>query len=335
MTPPSLKRLRIGLVILGIIFLVAVSGYVLAGWTLLDSIYMVVLTLSTVGLKEVHDLSHSPGLQAFTILVIVFGVTAAFYIVGGFVQMMAEGEINRALGLQRATREIERLSDHVILCGFGRTGETLAGELRRRKQPFVVVDRDPERITEALSLSYLAMTQDATEEDALLKAGVKRAKTVVITLPTDAENVFITLTARNLNTNLQIIARGELQATEKKLIQAGADRVVLPAAAAALRMAAMITRPSTLELIELVAGHHVAEVQIDELTIPYESSLVGCTVRDSQTRSRHGLLIVGVRHLDDELLFNPNADMAFQGGDTVIVMGQMADIERFRKEYGI
>lgn len=334
-TTPPLKRLRIGLAILAIIFVVAVGGYTLAGWSLLDAVYMVVLTLSTVGLEEVHDLSNSPWLEAFTILVIVFGVTAAFYIVGGFVQMMAEGEINRALGMRRATREIERLSGHVVVCGFGRMGEILAGELKRGKQPFVVIDNDPERITEAISLGYLALTDNATEEEALLQAGVKRAKTVVITLPTDAENVFVTLTARNLNPKLHIIARAELRTTEKKLLQAGADRVVLPAAAAALRMAAMVTRPSTVELIELVSGRHVAEVEIDELTIPSQSPLVGCTVRDSQTRSRHGLLIVAVRHAGGGLMFNPGAETVFESGDTVIVMGQTADIERFRGEYGI
>ena len=249
--------------------------------------------------------------------------------------MMTEGEINRALGLRRVSREIQRLTDHVIVCGFGRMGETLAGELTRGGRPFVVIDHDPERITEAISLGYLALTDNATEEDALVHANVRRAKTLVITLPTDAENVFLTLTARNLNPDLQIVARAELPSTEKKLLQAGANRVVLPAAAGALRMAAMVTRPSTVEFIELVAGRHVTEVQVDELTIPPGSHLVDRTVRDSETRSRHGLLIVGVRHPGGELIFNPGADTVFQGGDTVIVMGQRDDIERFRVEQRI
>jgi voltage-gated potassium channel len=164
---------------------------------------------------------------------------------------------------------------------------------------------------------------------------VQRAKALVITLPTDAENVFITLTAHNLNPKLQIIARAEIPSTEKKLIQAGASRVVLPVAAGAKRMAAMITKPSTVELIELAAGRQVTEMQIDELIIPADSALVGTTVRDSQTRRRHGLLIVGVRHPGGDLKFNPGADTQFEGGDTVVVMGQMADIERFREEYRI
>ena len=330
---PPLKRLRVGLATLAAIFVVAVLGYRLAGWSLLDAVYMVVVTLSSVGYREAGKMT--PPLQVFTILLIVFGASTAVYILGGLFQMMAEGEIHLALGLRRVTREIERLSDHVILCGFGRMGEVLAGQLHRRKRSFVVIDRDPERITEAISLGYLTLTDNASEEDALLRAGVKRAKTLVITLPSDAENLFITLTARNLNPKLEIFARAELHTTEKKLIQAGADRVVLPAATAAMRMAAMITRPSALELIELVAGGQVAKVEIDELTVPSASPLVGRTVRDCQARSRFGLLVVGVRHPGASLEFNPDPDTAFQAGDTVIVMGQVADVERFRAEYQI
>ncbi|MHC4405516.1 MAG: potassium channel family protein [Planctomycetota bacterium] len=328
-----LRRVQRGLTILAVVIVVAVAGYCLAGRDLLDSIYMVVITLSSVGYGEVSNMGW--GLKLFTIVVIVFGVSTAVYVVGGLIQMMTEGEINRAMGLRRVSREIDRLTGHVVVCGFGRMGEILAGELHRRSQPFAVIDNDPERISEAIALGYLALTDDATQEDALTHAGVGRAKAVVVTLPTDAENVFITLTARNLNPSLQIIARGELHTTEKKLIQAGADRVVLPATAAALRMAAMIMRPSTVELIELVAGRHVAEVQIDELAIPPDSRLVGSTVRDSQTRSRHGLLIVAVRRANGHLMFNPDADTVFEGSDTVIAMGQTSDIERFRQEYGI
>jgi voltage-gated potassium channel len=298
---------------------------------------MAVSTLSMVGFRD----EMGPGgtisreLKIFTIVVILFGVSTVIIILGGIFQMMTEGEINRALGLRRVTREIKRLSGHVIVCGFGRVGEMLADELRLRKQPLVVVDDDAERIADAISQDYLAIHADATEEEALVDAGVHSAKAVVTSLPSDADNLFITLTARNLNRDVQIIARGETRSTEKKLIQAGADRVVLPAAAGAMRMAAMVTRPSTIELVELVAGRHVAEVEIDELTIPPESSLVGLTVADSQTRRLHGLLIVALRHADGSLRFNPDADTVFQSGDTVIAMGRVDDIERFRTEHGI
>ncbi|MBN2474470.1 MAG: NAD-binding protein [Pirellulales bacterium] len=332
---PPLKRLRTGLTTLGVISVLAVLGYWLLGehWTLLDAIYMVAITLSTVGYKEVHELS--PELQFFTVVVIVFGVSTALYIVGGFVQMMAEGEINRALGMRRMRHEIKRLGGHVIICGFGRMGEILAGELSHQRKPFVVVERDPERVALAGSLGYLELSDDATEEEVLILAGIERAQTLVTTLPRDADNVFITLTARNLNPGVKIIARGEFQTTEKKLIQAGADRVVLPAATGALRMAAMITRPSAVELIEVVAGRNITEVEVDEMTIPEGSPLVGVTVRDSQTRSRHGLLIVAIRHPSGNLEFNPGADMTFASGGSVVVMGRTKDIDRFRAEHRI
>ena len=153
---PPLKRLRAGLVTLAAVFVVAVVGYKLAGWSWLEAVYMVVVTLSTVGYRETGPMS--PRLEAFTILVIVFGVSTALYVLGGFFQMMTEGEINRALGLRRVSREIDRLSDHVIVCGFGRMGEILSRELHRLKRPLVVIDNDPERITEAISLGYLALT---------------------------------------------------------------------------------------------------------------------------------------------------------------------------------
>ena len=155
------------------------------------------------------------------------------------------------------------------------------------------------------------------------------------TLPSDADNVFISLTARNLNPQLQIIARGEQRSTEKKLIQAGADRVVLPATTGAMRMVAMVTRPSTIELIEFAAGGHVAEMAIDELTIPSTSPLVGKTIRETQPRSRHGLLIVAIRHSDGQFEVNPSAASVFQAGDTAVVIGRLADIEKFRSESGI
>lgn len=333
MTSTPLKHLRMGLVILAAISVIGTVGYCLAGWSPLDAIYMVAMILSTVGLGEVHELT--PELKVFTTLLCIVGVSAFLYLVGGLVQMMAEGEINRALGLRRVTREIQRLNGHIVICGFGRVGEILAHELRRHKKSFAIIEHDPERISDATALGYLVLNHDATEEEALAAAGVPRAVTLATTLPRDADNVFITLTARNLNPKITIIARGEFQSTEKKLMQAGADRIVMPAAAGALRMAAMITRPAALELIEVVAGRQIAEVEVDEVTIPERSPLVGISVGQSQTRSRHGLLIVAFRRAGGKLEFNPGGDAVFEAGASVIVMGRQADIDRFRVEYQV
>jgi len=328
-----LRRLMLGLGVLGAIVLIGVAGYWLAGWSLLDALYMVAITLSTVGFREAHSLEDSPGLKLFTILLVVVGVSTALYVVGALVRMMLEGELNKALCQRRAGRQIEQLAEHVVLCGFGRMGELLAAELTRTRKPFVVVERDPQRVAEAAQRKYLVLAHDATEEDALLQAGVQRAKVLASTLPADADNVFITLTARNLNPQVMIIARGELLSTEKKLLQAGADRVVLPAMAGAMRMAAMVTRPTAIELIEVVAGRQVAEVEVDELTIPADGALVGKSIRESELRARHGLLIVAVRRQGGNLQFNPGGETVFEPAMSVVVLGRPEDIDRFRSDY--
>ncbi len=328
-----LRRVRFGAIILAIVFFAAVVTYRVAGRGWLDAIYMVVITISTVGYGETSSLS--PVQQWITIGVIVFGISAAVFTFGGFIQMTMEGELQRTLSHGRTTRAIERLNGHVVICGFGRIGQILAQELKSKKQPLVIVDNDPEAVNEAQALEYLAFVGDATEETVLIAVGIERAQCIVTALPNDAANVFITLTSRNLNRSVQIIARGEYQTTEKKLLQAGANRVVLPAAIGALRMAAMITRPSTIELMEIVAGQSVLDVEIDEVIVSATSQLAGKTIGEAEARRRHGLLIVAVKPAGGPMVFNPGPETAFRPGDTIIVMGRLEDIDRFRREQGI
>lgn len=328
-----LRRVRAGALVLMVVFLAAVVGYRIAGRSWLDAIYMVVITFSTVGYGETSTL---PAAQRWlTMGVIVFGISATVFTLGGFIQMMIEGEIQRTLSLGRTTRAIDQLKDHVVICGFGRIGQVLAQELQKKKQPFVVIENHPERIAEAQKLGHLVLAGDATEEIVLLAAGVERAKTLVTALPNDAANVFITLTARNVNRDLQIIARGELQSTEKKLLQAGANRVVLPAATGALRMAAMITRPSTIEWMELVAGQSVLDVEVDEIVIGPSSMLIGKTNVETEAHRRHGLLVVAVKQARGGMIFNPGAEVVFQAGDTIIVLGPVEGVDRFRQDYAL
>jgi voltage-gated potassium channel len=264
--------------------------------------------------------------------VLLFGISAAVFTFGGFIQMTMEGELERTLRLGRTTRAIDKLARHVVLCGFGRIGRILARELAAKKQPFVVLDKDADAIAEAQNHGYLVLLGDATDEAVLQSAGVDRAKAIVTALPNDAANVFITLTARDLNRTIQIIARGESQSTEKKLLQAGADRVVLPAAIGALRMAAMITHPSTIELMELVAGQSVLDVEVDEILVRAESPLVGKSIAAAQTRKGR-LLVVAVKQSAGNMVFNPGAEVVAGSGDTIILMGKRADIDEFRAEY--
>jgi voltage-gated potassium channel len=328
----SLKRIRLGAIVLTTTFVSGVLGYRMFGRGWVEAVYMTATTISTVGFTERSELAGSE--QLFVVALIVVGISAAVYTLGGLLNMMATGDIERALGVFQTRRSIESLSQHVIVCGYGRLGRMLAEELERQKCPFVIVEMNPEHAAQA-AVTHLAHVGDATEEEVLKAVGIERARTVVTTLSNDAANVFITLTSRNLNPKLQIIARGESLATQRKLHQAGADRVVLPASIGAQRIAAIITRPSTIELLELVAGQAMMDVEVNEVVIPAASALVGKTVLATEMRRRHRLLIVAVKQEQGGMIFNPDGDFVFSAGDTVIVMGKPADIALLRADYGL
>lgn len=330
---PALKRMRWGALAFGVVTVSAVVGYRLFGRDWIDSWYMFVITVGTIGFGEHSELSNAEKL--FTIGVIIFGISAVSYFLGGFFQMMVEGEINKAFKESRISRGIERTSNHVIVCGFGRMGKILVHDLHEADQPLVLVDNDPQAVIEAQAAGHFVLAGDATEEETLLEAGIQRAKCLVTTLPNDAANVFISLTSRNLHGSLQIIARGEQQSSQKKLLQAGANRVVLPAAIGAKRIAAMITHPSTVEFMELVAGRSMLDVEITELTVPETSGIVGKTVVEIEARRKHRLLVVAIKHTAGQMVFNPDNDEKFFAGDALIVMGRIPDIERFRNENGL
>ncbi len=329
-----LARVKQGLVLLAGFLLVAVVGYrILGGRDWLDSLYMVVITLSTVGYTEQSHLHAIEKL--FTIVVIVTGITLVAYTFGGLIQMVTEGEIQRALGVMRQEREMERVTQHVVLCGYGRMGQMVAEQLQQHQVPLIVVDHEPERVAEAQKCGFLCLLGNAVEEEVLKRAGIQRARTLVTALPGDAENVFITLTARNLNPRLRIIARGEYFTTRNKLIQAGADRVILPAAIGAQQIAHIILRPSTVELLELVTTPGMVDYHLDECQVPESSSLVGKTVQEVDARRAFGLLVVAIKRAEGQMHFNPGPELPFQAGDTIIVMGKQADLEQFRQAFGL
>jgi voltage-gated potassium channel len=331
MTDP-LTRIRRGAILLGGFSIITVLVHAwLTGRSWLESVYWFVITISTVGYGERS--SEPPAVMAFTIFAIVVGVSLAAYTLGNFLQLLAEGVIERTLGVRRMHHQIDQLYNHTIVCGYGRLGKTLIEELAARKVAFVVVENRAEEVAEAADTGYLFITGDATDEDVLLEAGVKRASTLIVALRSDADNVFLTLTARNLNPRLRIIARGEQPATEKKLLQAGADRVVMPAVLGARRMAAMVSHPHAAELIDLVSDHRALNAALEELPVSEESPWTGKSIRDAATRTKYHLLIVALRRSDGNMVFNPEADLVVNAGDTAIVMGKREDIQNFRREY--
>jgi voltage-gated potassium channel len=326
----SLARIRLGALVLGIVFLVAVLGYRFFGeypWP--EAVWMVVVTVAGVGFSERSELPAP--MQLFTVAVILFGMTAAAYTFGGFIQLVLEGEIDRHWGQQRMTKEIDRLNGHTVLCGYGRTGQILAEDLERNNTPFVVLETDAARVAEAREKEFLCLHGDATDDEILISAGIPRAKALLTALPSDAANVFITLTARNLNRDLLIVARAEHPATERKLRQAGADRVVLPSTIGAKQMSRIVTRPSTADILELLAETGNLNLELDEFRIAAGAGLVGKTVRETEAHRQFGLLLLAVKQAHAGMIFNPPAEYELQVGDVVVLMGPAEKVEQFRK----
>lgn len=311
----------------------AVGFRTLGDYDWLQAVWMTVITISSVGFSE--STTSPPSLLLFTIVVIVLGMSSVAYTFGGFVQMVLEGELQEALGHRRMSRGIEGLNNHIIVCGYGRIGEVLASDLEVSGQKLVVVDNSQERFDAAKGEGLLCVNGDATDDQVLRQAGIERAKCLVSCLPSDADNVFITLTARNLLPSLQIIARAEHSTTEAKLMQAGATKVVLPAITGAHRFSRLVTRPSTAQLMELVTESSFLDLELDEITLNDDSKLIGVQVAETEAHRKHRLLVVAVRGKDDEMIFNPDAEYTFRGGDVAIVMGHVEDIKRFRMAFGL
>ncbi|GAB4536409.1 MAG: potassium channel protein [Pleurocapsa sp.] len=332
-----LNRILTGTIFFVLTLVTAVIGYVLFGWTWLDSIYMVVITIFGVGYGEVKPL-ESPSEKIFTMLVILAGTSSAVYIVGGFVQMVAEGEINRVLDNHRKARGIETLSNHSIICGFGRMGRVIAQQLTEARQQFIIIEKQSDRVIKAELMGYLVQEGNATDENLLLQVGIERAKVLATVLPDDAANVFITLTARGLNRQLIILARGELSTTEKKLKLAGADRVVLPAVISGMQMANLITRPTATDFLEEKGERHYLDevlnqinVQIDELSMLKGSPSIGKTIGQLEVRGKGSFIIIGLRRRDGTLIKDPDRHLVLHPGDRVIVMGHRGDIPQFAR----
>ena len=332
----SFRRILTGTVFFVLTIIIAVVGYIMFGWTLLEAIYMVVITIFGVGYGEVKPLETASE-KIFTIMVIIAGTSSAVYIVGGFVQMVAEGEINRVLSDRRKVKEIESLDRHTIICGYGRIGQILAQQLQEDRQQFVIIDIDSELLNTAEQMGYLTQVGNATDENILKNTGIDKARVLATVLPDDAANVFITLTARGLNPNLSILARGELPSTEKKLKLAGADRVVLPATISAMRIANLITRPTAIDFLENDQRNYLDEVlsqinvQLDELSVFTGSPLIGKTVSQIEVKGKGSFIIVALRRKDGTLIRNPQPGVILKAQDRVIVMGHQGDMPRFAR----
>lgn len=334
----SSKKILIGASVFAITIVVAIFGYWIAGWSLLEAIYMVIITIYGVGYGEVRPVDDRV-LRLFTMTFIVTGCTSAVFVMGGFVQMIAEGEINKALGARRMNEGIKRLQDHAIVCGFGRVGQILAAELKATDIPFVVVDQNRERLLEAEELGYLVYIGDATEESTLDAVRIKQARVLATVLPNDALNVFITLSARELNEKIEIIARGESSSTRRKLIRSGANEVVMPAAVGATKIAQLITRPAASTLLQ--NGDYESRlnedlshigVELKEVTVEPDSPLSGTTIGQIEKQTDHGVVVVSLTRLDGSTLSQPDESLTLQAGETLIFLARRETVLKLQSE---
>ena len=318
----------------GILFMLVVmaastAAYVAYGWSLGDAVYMVVLTVYTVGYDEVRPIDTDT-LRAITITLIVTGCTGMIFLTGSLIQLITVSQFQAFLGVRRMQRDIDHLSGHVIICGYGRIGQSLAQDLEAGGVPVVVLDRGEARVESARSHGFLAVQGDATDEDVLRKVGVLRARALTTVLPDDAANVFITLSARSLNKELDIIARGEIPSTESKLIQAGADRVVLPAHIGAERIAELLLYKDMTGLREgakmNVIGKELARLglELEIVAAAKGSAADGATVGAIEARAAGAFLIAAVERKGAKTLFQPPATFAIAAGDGIAVVGRAA-----------
>jgi voltage-gated potassium channel len=300
---------------------VGTAGYMsITGLGFTDALYMTVITLTTVGYREVAPLGAAG--QYFTMALLVSGFGVVIY--GGtlLARDLLEGELQRGFGRRRVQRSIDKANGHVIVCGYGRMGRMVCRELVAKPADFVVVDRDVEALRLAEADGNRCIAGDATEDAVLEAAGIRRARGLVSALSTDADNVYVVLSARELNANLVIVARAEDDRSERKLLHAGATRVVSPYAIGGHRMAHALLRPTVLDVIDLATHSHGLELQIEEVEVTPGSFCDGVTLQASGLRRAAGLIVIAIRKPAEETTFNPTADTPIAAGDRLVLMGQ-------------
>ncbi len=307
-------------------------GFVwLEGWNYFDAFYMTVATLTTLGGGEVQPLSKLG--RIYTMALLLAGMGVLLYIVTSLARVVVEGEIRAVLGRRKLVKKIKGLKDHYIICGFGRIGEIIARQLKERGISVVIIENKPENLSRLEESGYYVVAGDATREEVLQEAGIERARGLVAVVSTDADNVYIVLTARSLNPGLDIVARAEESGAEKKLLRAGADRVESPYEMGGRKMAHAILRPTVTTFMELAMTEGV-EWSMEEVRVGEGSALAGVALKDSGIRQKLDLILVALKRADGEMLFNPTLETPILAGDTLIALGLRHNLEALEKMVG-
>jgi voltage-gated potassium channel len=323
------RQLRHAVALLAVVIAAGTGGYMLIeGWGAWDAFYMTVISVSTVGYREVYDLSWAG--QAFTAALLIFGVGTAFYAFTLVAAGIIESRLHPRIQQKRRARMIDQLTDHFILCGAGRIGLIIADEFRRQDVPFVVIDHDPVAVQEVIRRGDLAVEADASREDVLGKLRIDTARGLIAALGTDAENVYTILTARGLRPDLFVIARADSDDAGRKMLKAGASRVVSPYQIGAVRLAQTALRPAVVDFVELATSSESLELAMEQVSIGTGSALAGRTIVEANVRQRFGVIVVAIQRAGGHMDFNPPHDAVMRAGDELVVLGrpgQLRDLE--------
>lgn len=319
---PFLRRLRtIALLVVGIVVFGTLGFIFISGYPPFDALYMAVITIAAVGYFEVHPLTTAG--RIFNMFLILFGASIMVYSMSAITQTVLETEFGELLGRRRTKKMIESLKDHFLVCGFGRVGRAAAQELMRTNVPFLVMDRSRERVDRAMRSGMLAVLADSTSDEMLREAGVSRARGLIAALSTDADNLFLILSAKALNPRLKVASRVAEEGSEIKMRRAGADAVFMPYSMTGYRLAQSILRPHVFEFLDVTgtASAIGLNVGMDQVEIAPGSPIAGKSLQELQVRRDLGVIVLAIRRADGEMHFNPPAAAIIAPGDTLIVMG--------------
>ena len=321
-----------GLILLAILAF-GTFGYMgIAGSSFLDGLYMTVITITTVGFQEAVPLG--PGGKIFTMGLVLVGVSFVLYVFGKVTETVVEGGLQKALGRINMDKKLAKIKDHYIVCGYGRIGQVISQSLHDDQRDFVVIENSPEEIKTLAALGYLFVEGEASDDEVLLRAGIKRAKGLIAVVSSDAENVYITMSAKDLNHDLFVMGRSSgKKGADTKLLRAGADKVISPYYIGARQMANMVLRPTVIDFLDLTV-HGALGLRLEELVVPASASFIDRTLMDSEIRKKYDLIVVAIkRQGENEMLFNPSHLTVIKPGDIIIALGEYENIKRLEKDF--
>ncbi|HOO91352.1 MAG TPA: potassium channel protein [Syntrophales bacterium] len=315
------------------LILIIVSGtvgyHLLEGWSLANAFYATIVTIGTVGFGDFYPVT--PMGKLFAIFIIVFGVGTMAYTFAMIMNALLEGRFQDILGRGKLEKRIQKMRNHYIICGYGKIGNLICGELTHEEVEFVIVENNPMVIQTIEDSGYAYVHGNAAEDKTLLAAGIKTAKGVVCALPADADNLYVVLAAKELNPDVYVLSRFEDDASERRLINAGADRVISPYKVGGMRMSQAILRPAMLDFIEITTRRGNLSLRMEELIIPQKSPVVGKNLEESGLRKEYGLIVVAVEKRSGRMVFNPMASYEIEPGDKLIALGEEENLVRFSK----